>query len=238
MKDKFGILFIVLLFAAPIEMLSQNRWERPAGEYFTKDSLTRGRYTLIFVNKDSLFSKEMMSKLDETFFTVYPAMAKRFNKKTSMKVLFVIDPAYKGVAATSADRVVFNPLWFRDHPGDIDVVTHEVMHIVQAYGNTPGPGWLTEGIADYVRYRYGVDNAGANWLLPEVNPEQSYTNAYRVTARFLVWTEQRKNKKIVDKLDRVMRDHTYQDNLWEKLTGQALDDLWHEYLADPKIKTI
>ena len=179
----------------------------------------------------------MIPKLGKTFFTVYPELAKRFNKKTAGKVLFVVDPRYDGVAATSDDRVVFNPLWFRDHPEDIDVVTHEIMHIIQAYGDHPGPGWLTEGIADYVRYKYGVNNAGAKWTLPDVKPGQSYTNAYRVTARFLVWLEQRKNKKIVDRLDEIMRDHSYTDEVWQKFAGKSLDELWTEYISDPTIKT-
>jgi len=206
--------------------------------YLTKDSVLMKGYTLIFINKDSLFNRAMIPKLEKTFFTVYPKLAKRFNKETAGKVLFVVDPRYDGVAATSENRVVFNPLWFRDHPEDIDVVTHEIMHIIQAYGDSPGPGWLTEGIADYVRYKYGVNNAGAKWTLPDVKPEQSYKNAYRVTARFLVWLEQRKNKKIVDRLDEILRDHAYTDAVWKRLAGKSLDELWTEYISDSAIKTV
>jgi len=60
------------------------------------------------------------------------------------------------------------------------------MHIVQDYGQSTGPGWLTEGIADYARYKFGVNNPAAKWALPAYKSTQKYTDAYRVTARFLV----------------------------------------------------
>jgi len=162
-------------------------------------------------------------------------MVKRFNKNASRRVVFVIEPKYDGVAGTSNGKVVFSPGWFRKHPKDIDVVTHEVMHIIQAYGNTSGPGWVTEGIADYVRFVYGVGNSGANWTLPEVKKEQSYTNAYRVTARFFVWLQKNKNKRIIDKLDLAMRENTYKDEIWKELTGKSIDDLWTEYIGSPNL---
>lgn len=230
MKNKIKIFALVLFLTSPVYVLSQN-------EVYSNDSVTREGWTLVFVNKDLSFSPEITAKLKETFFAVYPPLVKRFNKKSPARVMFVIDPGYDGVAATWNDKVVFNPLWFKQHPGDIDVVTHEVMHIVQAYGDTPGPGWLTEGIADYVRYRYGVDHAGADWKMPDVTAEQHYTNSYRVAARFLVWLEQHKDKKIVDRLDMIMRNHTYQDHIWKELTGKTVDELWKEYVQDPAIKS-
>lgn len=235
MKNRNIIFLILPLLILTLNLSPALGQVKEPSEYLTKDSIEEKGFTLIFVNKDPLFKPEMISRLKETFFTVYPKLAKDYNKKTAKKVLFIIDPQYDGVAGTSAGQVVFSPKWFYDHPEDIDVVTHEVMHIVQAYGNSPGPGWLTEGIADYVRYEYGVNNPAAGWTLPDVKPGQSYTNAYRITARFLVWLEQRKDKKIVETLDEVMRDHTYSDGIWEKLAGKNLDELWKEYVSDPKI---
>ncbi len=203
--------------------------------YFSKDSIKQGKYTLIYINKDKNFDSATGEKLKSTFFAVYPELAKAYNKKTARKVTFVIDPAYDGVAATSDARVVFNPKWFERSPGDIDVVTHEVMHIVQAYGDSPGPWWITEGIADYVRYKYGVDNTGAGWSLPDVNAKQNYDNSYRVTARFLVWIERIYSKNFVKKLDKEMRAHTYQDDIWAELTGKNVADLWNEYTSNPGI---
>lgn len=192
-------------------------------------------YTLIFKNNDANSDPVLEKRMVETFFKVYPVLANDFNKNTDKVVTFHIDTAYKGVAATGGGRIVYNPDWFKKHPGDIDVVTHEVMHVVQNYGRGGGPSWLTEGIADYVRYKYGVDNPGANWTLPAFKPEHSYKNAYRITARFLNWLEVNGNKGIVAKLDSAMRNHTYKETIWVDFTGKTIDELWTQYAANPGV---
>jgi hypothetical protein len=108
------------------------------------------------------------------------------------------------------------------------------MHIIQAYtGGTPG--WLTEGIADLVRYRYGVNNSAAGWSLPAYSSSQSYTNAYRVTARFLAWLENHVSSTIVTNLNTALRNHTYTANTWVTLTGKTVDQLWADYGANPAL---
>ncbi|WP_198405682.1 basic secretory protein-like protein [Chitinophaga caeni] len=202
----------------------------------TKDTISKHGYTLIFINKDEKFAaegQEVRERMIETFFKVYPKLAKAYNKSTLKKVVFNVDPKYNGVAATANGRVTYNPAWMLRTPTDIDVVTHEVMHIVQDYGRSVGPGWLTEGIADYARFKFGVDNAGAHWSLPKYNPKHSYTNSYRITARFLAWLEANGNKGIVKKMDASLRDHTYTDDSWQKITGKTLDQLWTAYTQAP-----
>ncbi|RZK51489.1 MAG: secretory protein, partial [Pedobacter sp.] len=192
-------------------------------------------YTLIFKNNYKNLDPALKTRMVKTFFKVYPELANDFNKITAKEVVFHMDTAYTGVAATGGGRIVYNPQWFVKSPGDIDVVTHEVMHVVQNYGGGSGPGWLTEGIADYVRFKYGVDNAGAKWALPAFKPEHSYKNAYRVTARFLNWLETNGNKGIVVKLDNAMRNHTYKDAIWKELTGKTIDELWTIYATNPGV---
>jgi len=200
------------------------------------DSITREGYTLIFINKDTALDATVKQRLLDAFFIVYPKEAATYNPNTSKKVTFIMDPAYDGVAATGDDVVRYNPEWFRKHPGDIDVVTHEVAHIVQAYGETDAPGWITEGIADYLRYRFGVDNTGAGWKLYDYSAKQNYDNSYRVTARFFVWIEQHYDKNFVKQLDDTMRRHTYKDDFAKKHTGKTFAGLWEEYGKNPAIE--
>jgi len=110
---------------------------------------------------------------------------------------------------TIKKKVVYSSIWMDKHPEDIDVVTHEVMHIVQNYGHSVGPGWLTEGIADYARFKFGVDNAGAKWALPALKPEHHYKNSYRITAGFFNWIEQHVKKGTIKAVDKSLRDHSY-----------------------------
>jgi hypothetical protein len=199
-------------------------------------TIKKGKFTLNFTCKSADFSEEINQKLIATFFEVYPTLVKTYNKKSPRVVNFVVDPEYDGVAATSNDKVVFSVKYMSSHPNDIDVVTHEVMHIVQGYGQRSGmPGWVTEGIADYVRYAYGVNNAGAGWRLPEFSEKHSYQNSYRITARFFAWIEL-KNKGVMRKLDQAGRDKTYEKGaIWTKLTGKTIDELWSDYSKNPAL---
>ncbi|WP_066838801.1 basic secretory protein-like protein [Rufibacter ruber] len=196
---------------------------------------TRGNYTLTFVNQDPQLNPTVKQKLIDAFFQTYPAEAKRFNKNTVEAVTVTIDTAYAGVAYAHDGKITISSQWLHKRPTDIDVITHEGMHLVQAYPPDSGPGWLTEGIADYVRHTFGVDNAGANWSLPALTDKHHYDNSYRITARFLVWAEKNTNKKLVNELDARMRKKTYTPEVWKELTGKTLEELWQAYKANPAI---
>lgn len=199
------------------------------------ETIARKGFKLVYIDKTANgFDTTEKRRLIDAFFKVYPEEAATFNKNTAKEVHFIIDPAYDGVAATTGANITFNPEWFKKNPEDIDVVTHEAMHIVQAYPHYE-PVWLTEGIADYVRFKFGVNNPAANWKLPDYNPKQSYHNSYRITARFLHWLEEKKRKDIVVKLDEARRKDSYTDAIWKELTGKTLDELWAEYAASPAI---
>jgi len=201
----------------------------------TAQTIKHGKYTLHISGNDDKFSTQLTQRLIDVFFIVYPQLAKEYNKKTLKEVTFFIDTTYHGVAATDNGRVVFSSAYMTKHPGDVDVVTHEVMHIVQNYSESVGPGWLTEGIADFARNKFGVDNAGAKWSMPDYKPTQHYDNAYRITARFLVWIEKNKKTGFVKKVDAALRKHTYTGAIWEKLTGKNVDALWEEYSKNSAI---
>lgn len=222
LRGLFAAFF--LIFVSSMAISAQEK------EVFKKKGLT-----LTFMSNDASFSPVVKQKLIETFFQVYPVLAKEYNPNTAKAVTFFIDTAYKGVAATSGTVVSYNPQWFIKHAEDIDVVTHEVMHIVQAYGNAPGPWWVTEGIADYVRSVYGVNNNAAKWMLGAYKEGQKYDNGYRVTARFFTWLEKNGHPGIVKALDKRMRDHSYTENVWKEQTSKTLDELWNAYILNPAL---
>lgn len=192
-------------------------------------------YKLTFINQDATLDAALQQRMINTFYKVYPELAKAYNPNTLKEVTMVIDTAYKGVAETDNGKVTISSAWMHKHPEDIDVITHEVMHIVQDYGESVGPGWLTEGIADYARYKFGINNPAAKWALPDYKPTQNYDNAYRITARFLAWIEAKVKPSIVKALDAQLRQHTYTDNSWNQLTGKTVDELWKTYSQNPAI---
>lgn len=192
-------------------------------------------YTLTFESNYTALDPKLKQRMIDTFFEVYPKLAKEYNQKTLKSVVFSVDTAYKGVAATANGKVSYSSIWMDKHPEDIDVVTHEVMHIVQDYGQSVGPGWLTEGIADFARYKFGIDNAGAKWALPALKPEHTYKNSYRITARFFAWIEKNVKAGTIKAVDASLRDHTYKPEIWAALTGRDLDALWADYVKNPAL---
>jgi len=219
------------IFAAIILFLSFTAADAQHTSIYTQKG-----YQLTFISYDNQFDPALQQRMVKTFYTVYPQLAKAFNKNTLKAVTMVIDTTYKGVAETDNGKVTISSKWMHQHPEDIDVITHEVMHIVQNYGgDTTDPGWLVEGIADYARYKFGLNNVAANWELPQYKLSQNYTDAYRVTARFLVWLEERVKPGIVNQLDSQMRDHNYTYLIWQQQTGQTLDQLWKIYSQNPVI---
>jgi hypothetical protein len=227
------VTLVLCIFASGSGMAQLHHRGQPL--VLTGDSLVRGPYSLVIVSNDTSFNPVTKQRMIDAFFNVYPKEVERFNKQSLTKVIFFIDTAYKAVAETGNGMARINPQWMKFHPEDLDVVTHEVMHVVQSYRSFD-PGWLTEGIADYVRYVYGVNNKDGGWILPDYRPGQSYRNAYRVTARFLLWVEKNKYNKIVDDMDKAMRDGSYAPELWKKLTGKTVDELWSEYAQNPAIE--
>lgn len=207
----------------------------PLSKLAAQETIKKNGYTLSFESNDAALDLKLKKRLIETFFVVYPKLAKEYNPNTLKSVQFFVDTAYKGVAATANGKVTYSSIWMDKHPEDIDVVTHEVMHIVQDYGNSVGPGWLTEGIADYARFKFGVDNAGAKWTLPALKPEHSYQNSYRITARFFAWIEKKVKEGTIKAVDASLRDHTYQSEIWATLTGKDLDALWADYTKNPEL---
>ena len=200
-------------------------------------TIKREGYTLTFSNNDASLPQQEQQRIINTFFDTYPRLAKAFNKHTAKVVDIKIDTAYKGVAETGNAHILISSRWLHLHSEDIDVVTHEGMHIVQDYGESTGPGWLTEGIADYARQQFGVNNKAANWKLPAYKATQKYENSYRITARFLLWIEQRVKKGTVKALDSQLRNHKYTADSWKQITGKTLDELWAAYQASPLLFT-
>jgi hypothetical protein len=195
----------------------------------------RDGFILDFRDESGTTDQATADRMVETFFAVYPRLAADFNPQASRRVTFIMDPKMDGIAGAGGDVVMYSTRYFQQHPGDTDVVTHEAMHVVQAYGDQPVPGWLTEGIADYVRNRYGVDNAAGGWSLGDYSPDQKLEGGYRGAGRFLTWLEAHGHAGVVRDLDAHARAGTYTPELWRALAGKSLPELWADYAAAPAL---
>jgi len=142
-----------------------------------------------------------------------------------------------GVAYTTGAGIVANSTWLQTQlKGDATgPLVHEMVHVVQHYQGD-GPGWLVEGIADYIRwFKYEPGSHGADlvWMRKEPKPfSPSYNDSYRVSANFLNWVTEHYDKKIVARLNAAMRGKNYNEALWKQYTGKTVQELGAEWKKD------
>ncbi len=212
-------------------------WEGLKKTMGKADTIIRNGLTLYFLDADVSLTTDYKKRLTNAYFEQYPKLVAKYNTNSPKEVYFVIDKNYDGIAATyNKNYIKYNPAWFIKNPEDIDVVTHELMHVVQAYNYDKVPGWVTEGVADYVRATEGINNVKANWKMPDVTAAHKYDNAYRITARFFIWIAQHYKKDFIVKLNEAAYTETYTENFWKDIDGKTVDKLWQEYVANPAIE--
>lgn len=217
------------------------------------------QYLLGFENKE-LLDPGLVDLILDAFEKNYKEICDFFNYGEIRPVTYVVDPNYEGVAATYTHipKVVMNPAYYKNHIFDADSMTHELVHVAQNYwverkdSDKPRkkwsemtdeekaeirriheeqmPGWLTEGLADYGRDRFGIYNDKDGWKLPKYNSKQSYTDAYRVTAAFIKWAEENITPNLAYQLNDMLKKHTYRTSeSWKELTGYTVEELWQKY---------
>ena len=181
-----------------------------------------------------------VQKLSEEWYPKLVDMLPSDGFKPHQTVIITIRKDYKGVAAAGGNRITAAQKWFTEHPEDLGAFVHELAHVVQSYGRAraPGatrpPGWLVEGIADYVRFfRYEPESAR-----PKPNPTRAkHTDSYRTTGHFLNWVQGKYDKDFVVKMNAACRQGKYTEALWKDYTGKTLDELgaeWKESLQPQK----
>jgi len=137
---------------------------------------------------------------------------------------------YKGVAACSGSRITGSVAYFKAHQDDVGAFIHETVHVIQDYRTPGNPGWLVEGIADYIR-NFVWDPVKPKPLRPE---QAKYNGSYRVSAAFLAFLTEKYDRGIVRKLNQAMREGEYKEELFKALTRKTLPELEQEWQASLK----
>lgn len=195
-----------------------------------------GKYTLVFdMSETPNLRPWVEEKLRPVCVEWYPKLvdmlpSEGFEAPARFTIRFRKD--MKGVAFASGSRITCAGPWFADNlEGEArGAVVHEMVHVVQQYGRRRGanrnPGWLVEGLADYIR-----------WFLYEPQSERprpsaeraNYNDSYRTTGHFLNYVVEKYDKKLIEKLNAAMRRGEYSEDLWKQSTGKSLEDLGAEW---------
>jgi hypothetical protein len=196
---------------------------------------TTGKATPIIVDAETKQKLDDLAKVyQRTAVDNYQLIVKALelqDKPASTKIVhIVVTYAYTGVMATSGGdqgpRIEVSAKYALAHPSDVGAMVHEMVHVVQAYnfGNTPG--WLTEAIADWVRwwvYQPGDDHT-------KVTQKNGVARSpYRIGARFLDWATHKYDAHLVPQLNLACQAGNYSDDLFKQYTGHTLDELEAEW---------
>jgi hypothetical protein len=175
----------------------------------------------------------------------YPKLVKMLPSEgyeAPRKVSITFSADMRGVAATGGTRVRCAAGWFRQNlKGEAKgAVVHELAHVVQNYGlarrtnpnATRTPGWLVEGICDYLRwFLYEPETHGADITARNISRAR-YDGNYRVSGNFLHWVTGKYDKDIVRKLNAAARAGQYREELWKTATGRTVQELGDEWKAE------
>lgn len=142
-------------------------------------------------------------------------------------VKVIIDFNADGVAYADGKVIHVAAKYAAAHPDDTGLVVHELCHVAQGYPKYD-PVWLVEGIADYVRwFAFEPNNKRPNIKRDKANARASY----RTTGAFLDFVIRTKDKDIVKKLNKALKEDTYKEDLWKTYTGRTLDELNGDWKA-------
>lgn len=154
------------------------------------------------------------------------------------KVTILFRDGMNGVPAwTQGNRVSCNIDWYKKNlNGEAKGCTiHELVHVVQQYkhGGNKVPGWITEGIPDYIRwFLYEPQSHGAE-LSAKHADRVNYDASYRVSANFINWVTAQ-HPTLVSTLNSASREGKYEEGLWKTITGKTVQELgaaWKANLA-------
>ena len=138
-----------------------------------------------------------------------------------------IQKSDEGIAFADSNAITVSSHWIEKYPEDIGLIVHEAVHVVQLYPKFE-PGWITEGIADYIRWHL-YEKKPLDWF-PVGEDEKGYEAAYRITGGFFLWITLHKNADFMKILNTSMKNIEYEDTIFFLYTGNDLDGLWKEYI--------
>lgn len=201
------------------------------------------------------------NKLGPTLAEWYPKIAEMLPSDgyTPPKRFTVTLHPENGVAYTAGTHVSANSDWLRKEINReaTGALVHEEVHVVQQYGSggrrgattrpangqqaaarpVRNPGWLVEGIADYVRWWYYEPDGPRRYPNPK-SSRTKYDGSYTISANFLHWVAEKYDKDIVKQMNAAMRERRYSPDLWKQYTGKSVEDLGAEWKKDLAAKPL
>ncbi len=165
-----------------------------------------------------------------------------FVEPATVHFRYLPDSVMRGVPAYAQGAVIsMNANWFlrEKHREAAGAVVHEMVHVVQSYSSQRGrnqrrtqvPGWIVEGIPDYIRWFLYEPQTGGAKLSPESLAKARHDSSYRVSANFIDWVVRNHDPQgtLIKELNAAAREGRYNSSVWETLTGKSESQLANDW---------
>jgi hypothetical protein len=141
------------------------------------------------------------------------------------QVTLVIESPGSGVAATGGDRTGFSATYIGKLPRRREVrdLRGGRPRVHAHLSIRARPGWMIEGMADFVRFRAGY------FKITNRRKGGNYNSAYQTTGFFIAWLDD-KYPGFGRRLNAAMRTNASEQTFMD-LTGKPVQMLWQEYQA-------
>jgi hypothetical protein len=223
-------VLLAIPLAAGVALLADNEPTHRTLQSEKKKQESQQKYPVEFVVDvtDAPEMKDWAEEVARICERQYPMICEELKSdgfKPAERIMMALRKDYKGVASTSGDKIVGSVRFFKAHPDDLGAFVHETVHVVQKYQGRGNPGWLVEGIADYIRFfKYEPGKIG------RLDPERvRYDGSYRQSAAFLAYLTDKYDKELVRKINALMREGKYKDEIFKELTGKTVQELGNEW---------
>jgi hypothetical protein len=187
------------------------------------------------------------SELKPVLIEWYPRIVKMlpsdgFEAPDKVRLRYLPNAKMEGIPAYATGGMIsMNAGWMaREKNGEArGAIVHEMVHVVQSYSKGRGrsgrrmqtPGWIVEGIPDYVRWFLYEPQSGGAALSKSARTQARHDASYRVSANFIDWVLRKYDSDgtLLQKLNAAAREGRYSSELWKELTGdteEALAAAW------------
>lgn len=129
-------------------------------------------------------------------------------------------------AATRGAQIFVDADHVRADP-DTGFIAHELVHVAQQYPAARAV-WLSEGIADYLRYYVLLPNDPQR----AYSPDLGYKVGYQPAAALLDWTVKRYGEDVIRRVNAAMRSGHDGEVELASATGRTPEQLWDAFTAE------
>jgi RNA polymerase sigma factor (sigma-70 family) len=136
----------------------------------------------------------------------------------------------RAIASANGGGITASVKYFKENPEDMGALVETMVYVVQRYQDRSIPRWLVYGIADYVRFfKYEPGK------LPPLDPDRhGYDGRPWETAAFMAYLTREYDSEFVPKLNQILRNGQYKEEVFRSLSGKSLQALGTEWLASQR----